>query len=362
MSSSWSHQQPSWSTPPIVLPSGANANVILFLEPESKEDVILNAIEAAQQSLWIEMYEFTDVNIANKLLAKKAANPNFDLQFLYEPRNFPSVLSPDGQQLPSWVQPNQAIKTNGGTVGYHHAKFMLIDGSTAYIMTANFTKAALGGTSDITNREYIICDTDPQDIQTLQAIFMADQQGKPLPSQLPPNLVITDINAHAMLRALLDSAQQSIYIQVESIADPNIGSRQAQSRSIEGALLSAVQPPRSVQDIKIMLPPLPGANTTMLTVDNSTFIKDLSGASSIAITTNAQYYMHAKLILIDQRLAFIGSQNLTRESLNYNREVGIIISNADIVKALSTTFMYDWIGAQPPHAPSMPASSSPVGP
>ena len=361
MSSGWFHQQPSSSIPPIVLPSGADANVTLFLEPESKEDVILNAIEAAQQSIWIEMYEFTDVNVANKLLAKKAANPNFDLQFLYEHRNFPSVLSPDGQQLPGWVQFNQAIKTDGNPVGYHHAKFMIIDGNTAYIMTANFTEAALGGSSGTANREYIICDTDPQDIQTLQAIFIADQQGKPLPSHLPPNLVVTDINAHAMLRALLDSAQQSIYIQVESIADPNIGSRQAQSRSIEGALLDAVQPPRNVQDIKIMLPPLPSANTTMLTVDNSAAIKDLSIAPSIAITTSAQYYMHAKLILIDQQIAFIGSQNLTRESLNYNREVGIIISNAAIIKVLSTTFTYDWLGAQPPQAPSMPASSNPVG-
>ena len=361
MSSGWFHQQPSKSTPPIVLPSGADANVTLFLEPESKEDVILNAIGLAQQSLWIEMYEFTDVNVANKLLTMKATNPNLDLRLLYEPRYFPAVLSPDGQTLPNWVQPNQAVKADGSPVSYHHAKFMLVDGNTAYIMTTNFTEAALGGADGTANREYIICNTNPQDIQILQAIFVADQQGNPLPSQALSNLVVTDINAHAMLRALLDSAQQNIYIQVESFADPNTGSRQAQSYSIEGALLNAVQS-RGVQDIKIMLPPLPGANTTMLTVDNNVAIKDLSVAPSIAITTNAQYYMHAKLILIDQHLAFVGSQNLTRESLSYNREVGIIIKNVDIVKALSTTFMYDWLGAQPPQSLSAPASNSPVGP
>ncbi len=361
MSSSWS-QQSSGNPPAIVLPTGADANVTLFVEPESKEDVILNAIGTAQQSLWIEMYEFTDVNVANKLLTMKATNPNLDLRLLYEPRYFPAVLSPDGQTLPSWVQPNQAVKADGNPVSYHHAKFMLVDGSSAYIMTTNFTEAALGGADGSANREYIICDTNTQDMQILQAIFVADQQGNPLPSQTPSNLVVTDINAHAMLRALLDSAQQSIYIQVESLADPNTGSRLAQSYSIEGGLLNAVQPPRGVQDIKIMLPPLPGANTTMLTVDNSAAIKDLSVAPSIAITTNAQYYMHAKLILIDQRLAFVGSQNLTRESLSYNREVGIIISNVDIIKALYTTFMYDWLGAQPPQSPPVQVSSSPVGP
>jgi cardiolipin synthase len=347
MSSGWSNSHPSPSPRPFVLPSGADAAVTLFVEPESKEDVILNAIDAAQQSIWIEMYQFTDGRVANKLVAKKAANPNLDLQLLYDPKSLPAALSLNGQPLPNWVQPNKAVKADGNPVGYCHAKFMIIDGSSAYIMTANFTEAALGGTTEATNRDYIIRDTDPQDILMLQAIFQADRQGNPLSPQTAPNLVVTDLNAHALLRALLDSAQQSIYIQVEALADPHSGGRLAQSQSIEGALLAAAQA-RGLQDIKIMLPPLPGALTTMLTVDNSVAIRDLqAGTPPIAITTQAQYYMHAKLIIIDQRLAFVGSQNLTRESLNYNREVGIILKNAECVKTLSTTFMADWVGAQP---------------
>ncbi len=346
MSHDWSDQSYSTNTPPLVFPPGADTTVTLFVEPENKKAVILNAIEAAQQSIWIEMYEFTDSDIASKLFAKEAAHPNLDIQFLYSPNCFPSALSPDGQQLPAWSQPNQAVKVDGSPVGYCHAKFMIIDASSAYIMTANFTEAALGGTPEATNREYIICDTDPQDIQVLQAIFRADQQGTPLPSQTASNLVVTDLNAHAQLRALLDSAQHSIYIQVESLADPNSGGRLAQRLSIEGALLDAVQS-RHLQDIKIMLPTLPGALTTMLTVDNNAAISNLqASAPSIAITTLAQYYMHAKLIIIDQHLAFVGSQNLTREALKYNREVGIIIKNAECVKTLSTTFMTDWTSTQ----------------
>ena len=89
----------------------------------------------------------------------------------------------------------------------------------------------------------------------------------------------------------------------------------------------------------------------MLTVDNTAAINNLqSNVPSIAITTQGQYYMHAKLIIVDQRLAFVGSQNFTRESLNYNREVGILIKNANVVKTLTTTFMADWKGAQPSQA------------
>ena len=52
--------------------------------------------------------------------------------------------------------------------------------------------------------------------------------------------------------------------------------------------------------------------------------------------------MHAKLIIVDQHLAYVGSHNLDRASLNYNREVGIMIVNNDIVKTLYTTFEQDW--------------------
>jgi phosphatidylserine/phosphatidylglycerophosphate/cardiolipin synthase-like enzyme len=327
---------------------GANATVTIAVEPESGVNVILNAIKGAQKSIWVEMYDFSDSDVAGALAG--AANAGLDVQLLYEPNNNLDVLLPfssNGQQPPGWAQPNRAIKTNGNPVSYHHGKFMLIDGSTAYIMTTNFTAQALGGNGQVANREYIICDTDPQDAQVLAAIFQADKQGTalpPLPS--PTNLIVTDLNAHATLRALLDSAQQSIYIQVEEIKDPSQGSSRAQLLSIEGALLSAAQ---RIPDVRMMIPPLPGTQTILPTVDNQAAYATLTRAASpVQINTHAQYYMHAKIILVDQRLAYVGSQNLSRESLNYNREVGILISDANVVQTLYTTFMSDWAGAQQP--------------
>ncbi|MGA8362896.1 MAG: phospholipase D-like domain-containing protein [Solirubrobacteraceae bacterium] len=61
----------------------------------------------------------------------------------------------------------------------------------------------------------------------------------------------------------------------------------------------------------------------------------------------ATLYIHAKTIRIDQRLVFLGSQNLSRQSLLYNRELGIITQSPQIVASVGRTFGSDFIAAQP---------------
>ena len=140
---------------------------------------------------------------------------------------------------------------------------------------------------------------------------------------------------------LLDSAKQTIFIQTEEINDPVTGGTLAQSWSIEGELIHAAN--RGVQ-VQIMMPlkGLGGPNP----IDNTEVIQTrLNGIPNLQIKTGSQYYMHAKLIIIDQNLAFVGSQNLVRASLDYNREVGILISSASEVQKLCQTFGMDWAQA-----------------
>jgi phosphatidylserine/phosphatidylglycerophosphate/cardiolipin synthase-like enzyme len=58
-------------------------------------------------------------------------------------------------------------------------------------------------------------------------------------------------------------------------------------------------------------------------------------------------YIHAKLIRADGRTVFIGSQNFSRQSLTYNRELGIITHNRQIAASTGDTFSADFAGAQP---------------
>ena len=54
-------------------------------------------------------------------------------------------------------------------------------------------------------------------------------------------------------------------------------------------------------------------------------------------------YLHAKLI-VGQKLAYIGSQNLTETSLEKNRELGLLLQGS-VVKQLQQKFNQDWSSA-----------------
>jgi phosphatidylserine/phosphatidylglycerophosphate/cardiolipin synthase-like enzyme len=328
------------------LPTGANSHISLVgVQPASGLNIIQNIIASATKSIWIEMYLFDNDLVAQMLLKQKAAHRDLDLRLLYHQPDLPSSLDPtNSQRFPAWASPNRGVRTDGQPVSIHHAKFILVDADVAgkakaYIMTANFTAQALGGNkAGYANREYIVCDTDPDDIALLKAIFLADAAGRPLPA-IPDssNLIVSDLNALALLPLLLRTAKHSLAIQMEYFNDPPGDG----ALNLKGILLHAAQKGVTVQ---LMLPPLSPTPPGVPSADNNETYRTLS--PTIAVNVTPQYFMHAKMIVADQQLAFVGSQNLSHQSLHYSREVGILISNKSVVSNLLATFNADWKYAQ----------------
>jgi len=57
-------------------------------------------------------------------------------------------------------------------------------------------------------------------------------------------------------------------------------------------------------------------------------------------------YMHAKLMIADGSRAFVGSENFSANSLDNNRELGLLIAEPSAIMTLSQTFQQDWDDAQ----------------
>lgn len=331
---------------PYVLPTGAASHISLTgIQPEAGLQVIQNIIASAKKSLWIEMYLFDNDQVAQMLLHKKAEHPDLDLRLLCHQPDLPDSLDPTrSHRFPRWVQQNKGIRVDGEPITMHHAKFILVDADVAgqghaYIMTANFTAQALGGNhAGYANREYIIGDSNPEDIALLKAVFLADQTGRPLP-KIPDssNLVISDVNAIYMLPMLLKSAKKSINIQVEYLNDPPGHG----SLDLKQILLHAAS---QGVNVEVMLPPLVPSVPGAPSADNHETYQVLMPKVTVNVTP--QYFMHAKMIIIDKHVAFVGSQNLSHQSLRYSREVGILISSQVLVSRLLETFENDWKYAQ----------------
>ena len=69
--------------------------------------------------------------------------------------------------------------------------------------------------------------------------------------------------------------------------------------------------------------------------------------------TSSALYIHAKVIDVDSAKAFVGSENFSTASLDYNRELGLITSSAGVLgplnSALSSDISNGQLQPQPEH-------------
>ena len=299
--------------------------VRVFVEPEAGNQIIIDAITNAQRSIWIELYLLTDHKIINAL--ESAAQQGLDVRVMLEVHPYGSSSSSPTQMLDRLRAAGVHAQATNPNFALTHEKGMVIDGNTAYIMTANFTLSALGGSSSVTNREYGIIDANQQDVQAVTAIFNADWN-RTSPQFDDPNLVVSPINSRNDFTSLINHAHTALLIEAEEMQD----------HGIEQALINAAT--RGVR-VQVILPSPSNASSD----SNRSGINIISQAG-IQIKEDAHFYMHAKMIIADGQTAFIGSENISTASLEQNRELGILVSEPNVLTTLQQTFQQDWGDSQ----------------
>src|SRR6266571_5694007 len=139
----------------------------VFVEPNAGEQVITNAIGSAKKSVELEMYILSDTKVIHAL--EDAANRGIDVRVMLEPHPFGGGGSPS-RTMDELSAAGAKVETTNSAFPLTHEKGMIIDHNAAYIMTSNFSRSALGGSSGyLSNREYDIIDTNPQDVQAVEA-------------------------------------------------------------------------------------------------------------------------------------------------------------------------------------------------
>ena len=302
--------------------SGAGVQgVRVYVEPDDGESVITDAIKSASKSVWLEIYILTDRNVIRAL--EEAANNGLDVRVMLEPH--PVGGGSVSRTLDELQAAGVKAQYTSPAFALTHEKGMIIDSSTAYIMTSNFSRSALGGSSSSStrNREYGIIDSNQQDVQAVMAIFNADWNHTTAQFN-DANLVVSPVNSRSMFMSLIGSAQHTLLIEAEEMNDS----------AIEQALVSAAG--RGVQ-IEIILPAPSGSSSD----SNSQGIAAIK-QNNLTVREDPQLYMHAKIIVVDGSKAFVGSENISTQSLDQNRELGILVSDSAVLSKLQNTFQTDW--------------------
>jgi cardiolipin synthase A/B len=275
------------------------------------------------------MYEFVDPEI-EQILADKVAQKVAVRVILDHNREAQDneaayeFLNSHGVQV-KWA-PAQYAAT--------HQKSIKIDGTTTVIMTNNLDNRYYP-----TARDFAVVDTDPNDNTAIGQVFDADFNDKPITPPVTPNLTWSPTQSENAILNLINAAQSTLVIENEEMSDADI----------VVALTEAAH--RGVQIRLIM------------TLNNDwaeNFDKLATAGVRVAIyDPNAPLYIHAKVILADygttnQKL-FVGSQNFSYDSLDKNRELGLIMAAPALLSSMNGTLAKDFQGgSQWPLNPSKP--------
>ncbi len=305
---------------------GVSGGLSVIVEPEAKVTPLVDAIRGAKKSVWLEIYLLTNKSIITAL--EDDANNGIDVRVMLEQHPFGGGSVSPSETLDQLKAAGIKAQFTNPVFALTHEKGMVIDNTTAFIMTSNFTNAALGTGSSLLNREYDIIDTNSQDVQAVAAIFQADW-ARTTASFNAPNLVVSPVNSRSDFSSLIGSAKKTLLIEAEEMNDT----------AIEQAIVAAGE--RGVE-IQVILP-APSSSSSDSNGSGIAAIKK----SNIAVKEDHHRYMHAKIIVVDGKEAYVGSENISAQSLDQNRELGLILSDSSVLNTLEQTFQTDWGDSRP---------------
>jgi phosphatidylserine/phosphatidylglycerophosphate/cardiolipin synthase-like enzyme len=304
-------------TPAATIGTPGASDVDLIVWPDDGEAIVIDRVASARQRVLMKMYLLTDSRLADALAQARVGGADVRVMIEPEPIGMSGAAAAMIERL---RESGVDAKYTSPEFRFTHEKSIVIDDG-ALILTANMTRR-----SATSNREFGLAYRAVGDVDEIASAFEADWRRNPfVPSSA--NLVWSPINARERIGSVIDLAQRTLDVYAPS----------AQDEEQLGQLVDAAG--RGVR-VRLL--------TSAPDVDGETgdgsgdYGLDLLQRGGVEVRVLEEPYVHAKVFAADHAVAFVGSQNISTTSLDYNRELGLILSDPDALRRLSATFMYDW--------------------
>jgi phosphatidylserine/phosphatidylglycerophosphate/cardiolipin synthase-like enzyme len=304
---------------------------------------VIDAIAGAQSQIRMMMFHLTVMPVVDALAA--AAKRGVDVEIILDAGNLAS-------HTPAAIRAElteAGVKIVASSSGFAitHVKSMVIDEETAVIMSLNLTNKFT------MTRDFAVTTRDASVVKEFLAVFAADVKnartgGNTTPALTSPYLAWSPVNTESKIAAFVDAAKTSLVVTTENLGDKVV------MIALENAAARGVA-------VRVITP---------LCDQNVNPLLDLPYLATLAaagVETHAmpypesaeQPYMHAKMMVADGDKAFLGSVNLSMQSMTRARELGIFFADANAIRLLTSTFESDWAASATP--PDMANVSCPGG-
>jgi cardiolipin synthase A/B len=301
--------------------TGGSGTLRVLVEPAAGVGAIYKLITGAKSSVDLTMYELRDTTAEDDLAAD--AKRGVDVRVILD-QNLEKSRNTATYDFLSAHRVHVTWADSGVT---YHQKTLTVDGKTSVIMTLNMVSEDYAGT-----RDFAVIDTRPADVHAIVATFNADFAHRSITPPDGADLVWSPTNSQSSILAVINGAKHTLAVENEEMDDP----------TITAALVAAAR--RGV-DVKVVM--------TAESEWDSAFSQ--LARAGVHVRTYADsdnvLYIHAKAVVADagrsDQDVFVGSENFSKASLDYNRELGIRITNGAVISTISATLAADYAGATP---------------
>lgn len=296
---------------PVIDPLGSDVQCIVAPEDHARE-LLVRDITDARVSVFVECYLISDPDVIEALCI--AHGHGCDVRVLMEESPYGGFSINDSVRGEMRAA---GIEADWGNPAYSftHAKFAVIDASIVWLMTANLTKAAFDN-----NRDVFVRSKGTHLAENLRRVFEADSRRVPCRQE---DLVLSPGSARRQIGCLLASARISVDMVTEVFDDNELETMltDISSRGVRVRVL--VADPESIPVNEVS--------------------RGRLRETGVSVRYVASPYLHAKYIIVDDSLVYVGSHNMSVGSLDENRETGIITRNRTVLASLETSFSSDWL-------------------
>lgn len=287
----------------------------LFISPDINNiQKYIKYIDNAKERVWIEVYTLTEKSIRTALVNAKKRWIDVKVLLEWNVYNAPNVNKETFKQFKdAWIDVRYASNL---LYTFTHSKFAIID-SGFILSTAN-----LSYTSFSKNREFFFLSDDIEILEFLTSVFLTDFEKKEAIFSIPKEIVLSPINSRKQLENIIQNAKKRIIVYTQSLSDPKI-------------LKLLKETSKKWVNIAICIANNEDINTEILSLPEQ--------YKNVTLSRPKKPYIHTKTILIDHEYIYLGSINLSRNSIENNREVWLIWNdiNQDAFSQVEKRFRED---------------------
>ncbi|MFB7665376.1 phosphatidylserine/phosphatidylglycerophosphate/cardiolipin synthase family protein [Kitasatospora sp. NPDC056138] len=295
--------------------SASSGTFALLTFPDQDHSAVYSFIDSATSSVDVTMYELRDTSAVNALVQREKAGVK--VRVILDAKH----TTVNGSAYKALKAAGVGVTYSSSAYVYTHQKTITVDGTKSLILTGN-----LDSTYYSSSRDYGVFDDDSADVAAIERVFAADYARTSVTPADGDHLVWSPTDSESRLLDLINGAQHSLDVQELEFGDTDL----------VNAIVAAEQRGVTVRVVG-MDPSSYGGNFDQVTS---------AGGSVVTYSSTTGLYIHAKAIVADYGTAtakvFAGSENFSDNSLNSNRELGLIIDDQAVLDGVESTFANDF--------------------